>query len=1515
MKLLTRLLLFFCIFCGSSITASAVTASFTADATSGCAPLVVHFTNTSIGATSYAWDLDNGVLTGMTDPSTSYTLPGTYTVKLIAYNGTSSSTYTMTITVYPSPTVSFVASDTATCPGDPITFTSTTVGGVPGPITYIWNFGDGYTSTAATPVHTYTASGYYNITLSATNAMGCIASLTMPAYIHIYNKPIADFSAAKTFFCKLPANAVFTNLSTGTPGLTYKWTFGDGGSSTSISPSHTYTATGAYNVKLVVTDGNGCMDSIQKLGYIYVGTISASFTFPATACGNTVINFPNTSSPHISSDWDFGDGNKSTLDAGKNTYASPGTYTVRLIIFDGGCYDTVTHTITILPKPTGSFTVTPVDPCPAPATLTFTAAVAPGSTVAWKFGDGGTGTGTPTTHTYASNGSDTIKMIITDVNGCIDTVTQVFNIYDLIVEMNHTMTTSGCVPLTVNFSCFAHTTVPDPTTFHFYPYPTVSYLWTFGDGSPSSTAPTPTHVYTAVGVYSAKVVITTANGCTGTATITINVGAPPVANFIAAPTHICANHTVTFTNLSTGADAYKWYFGDGGQSGLKDPVHPYKLPGVYSDTLIAYFRGCPDTFIRTNYIFVDSPAAILLDTPLCTPRRDMIFHNASIGDDSHLWLFGDGNTSTLERGIHTYSAVGTYTIMLTAYNAASGCRDTATALVYIEDPKLDFTVDKPAICRDQYATFTPKITDGTATAYWWVADGKSADTNATVFIDTFYTTGLKTIKLLIRDGMGCIDTLTKVNYLTVAKPVAKITATPMTGCWPLKVTFTDISTDAPGVALTSFAWTFGDGGTGFTTTPSTSHTYLLEGTYTVTTIVTDAVGCKDTNATTKITVWRPKASFAATNFYPCAGDSVFFNNTSPAIVGSFWMFGDGGTSTLVSPWHTYTATGTYTVRLAVTDANGCVDTATYVNYIHVNKPDASFTMSDSFAICPPLLVNFTNTTTSPSVCTYFWDFGGGSTATVPSPSNLYITTGIDTVTLIATDAHGCKDTAYDYIKIFGYAGAFTYDPIRGCTPLTVKFRAELSNVPNIVWDFADGNTGKAAFVDTFVYTYTIPGSYLPKLILSDNTGCENSAVGIDTIKVNGIYPGFKTKPSPVCINAVTNFTDTSRSFFSTITSWEWTFTNGDVSTTNPTPYTYTVAGTYPVTLVVTDGWGCMDTITQNVLVLPPPVITTSADTTICLSDAATLSAAGGVTYSWEPAASVSCTNCNPTKAKPDVATVYTVTGTDQYGCTNTDTVRVSLKYKTSSNATGDTQICRGVVVQLHDTGGTKYTWIPGTGLSSPSVPNPFASPEKTTRYIVVAQLASCQPDTQTVWINVYQLPTVDAGPDQKIVQGSTAQLEATGTLVERYAWDNRDATLSCDTCTNPIASPTITTTYVVRVTSSFGCKNSDSVRVMVFCDQSQMFIPNAFTPNGDGQNDVFYPRGVGVSAVKNFSIYNRWGQLLYQKSNIQLNDPSVAWDGSYQGSAPKPDVYVYVLEATCLTGEDINIKGDVTILR
>jgi gliding motility-associated-like protein len=259
-------------------------------------------------------------------------------------------------------------------------------------------------------------------------------------------------------------------------------------------------------------------------------------------------------------------------------------------------------------------------------------------------------------------------------------------------------------------------------------------------------------------------------------------------------------------------------------------------------------------------------------------------------------------------------------------------------------------------------------------------------------------------------------------------------------------------------------------------------------------------------------------------------------------------------------------------------------------------------------------------------------------------------------------------------------------------------------------------------------------------------------------------------------------------------------------------------------------------------------------------------------------------------------------------------VKVLVQYVTSSAVSEGGNVCIDSVFQLHAFGAEKYEWNPAATLNAYNVPDPLASPKETTVYTVLAWEGSCPPDAHTVEVVVLPKPVVDAGSDVSIVAGSSIMLQAIGTDISDFTW-SPVATLSCETCSNPTASPKVTTMYKVIAATEYGCKSYDTVTVRIVCDKSQLFIPNTFTPNNDGENDIFYPRGAGIKSISSFRVYNRWGELVFEKRGTQLNDPSGGWDGTYKGQQLNPGVFVWVIEGICDTGDPVNTKGDINLIR
>ena len=245
-------------------------ANFTSDKVSGCAPLIVTFQDLSTNTpTSWIWDFGNGVTSTGQNPITNFSVPGTYTVKLIARNnaGVDEEVKVNYITVFPSPTPAFTANITTACVPATIQFTDqTTVPPGAGTITdWLWNFGDGGTSTSQNPSHTYTAAGFYTVSLQVTSSTGCQSFKSIGRYIRIISGIDVDFVHSQPNTCKGPFDISFSNQSSGPGNLTYLWNFGNGGpTSTLENPTATYSSAGTYPVSLTIQSDLGCNGTITK---------------------------------------------------------------------------------------------------------------------------------------------------------------------------------------------------------------------------------------------------------------------------------------------------------------------------------------------------------------------------------------------------------------------------------------------------------------------------------------------------------------------------------------------------------------------------------------------------------------------------------------------------------------------------------------------------------------------------------------------------------------------------------------------------------------------------------------------------------------------------------------------------------------------------------------------------------------------------------------------------------------------------------------------------------------------------------------------------------------------------------------------------------------------------------------------------------------------------------------------------------------------------------------------------
>lgn len=1421
--MIRRLHAFLCVACCMLLSVSSLAqlnASFTSNIVSGCSPIVVNYTNTSSGTsptTTYLWKLGNGATSNLQNPSTTYINAGNYNVELIITDAGVSDTLKINnyINVIAAPTVSFHADDSsASCPPKTVHFTNTSVNNSPGSATYQWDFGDGTSSTSQSPTHTYTQNGNFNVTLVVTNSLGCSKTLVKTNYIQLISPPVADFTATNASSCGVPATVNFTNTTTG--ATSYLWNFGNNTTSTATNPNKTYNTAGSYTITLIATNSAGCKDTIVKPAFVNIGNLDASFTKSAsTVCEGVPIVFTNTSTPGPgTSVWDFGDGTSTTSTNASHAYTAAGTYTVKLVVTYTNCVDSATQTVTINALPVADFTGSPTYSCSAPLTVNFTntSTGGPGLSYAWTFGPpGAISASTNPSYTYNNNGTFNVRLIATSSNGCVDTIVK--NNFVRVGAPTGNITANpntGCTPLPVQFSSNnINATI-------------TSYSWDFGDGTPTSSAANPSHTYTTAGTYTVTLTFSPGPGCSFTKTTTVTVGTLPVANFTAVPAIVCPEQNVTLTSTSTNATTTTFYVYPAGTpfnqgSVYQGPVFvgPIGSPGIYSVTLIASNGGCTDTLTIPNMITVQLPLASFTTAYSCTNRKKVNFTNTSVGGSTYSWDFGDGTpTSTQTNPAHTYANFGTYTVTLSTFNSATGCTDTYIQTITLFPLDAQFSADDTTICKGQSVTFTA-VADPNIVSYTWAFGTGSpvtTTTNTTSFV--YVNSGVYTVRLVVTDTRGCTDTLTKTGYIQAGGPQADFSGTPLTGCAPLTVNFTDIST-TNGVNTTTRIWAWGDGATLGGNVANPSHVYT-SGTYTVKLTITDAGGCTDTiTKTAYVTASAPDANFTANATTICPGQTITFTNTTTPSTGTTyaWNFGDGTTSTAANPTKTYNTAGIYTVRLIATN-NGCKDTLIRTNYITVSDVNAFFTASDTFASCPPLTVDFT--TLSTGATSYSWIFGNGNTSTLAAPTTTFTQAGVYTVSLIAANGT-CSDTFTKTITVLGPSGTFTYSPTSGCIPLTVNFTATANNTQTYIWDMNNGVT-ISTIVPSLSYDYIQSGSFVPILLLSDGVSCIVPVIGTDTIKAGKIVGNFFITGNGQCGSGTVHFNDTVLQVVSSLQSISWDFGDGGTSTINDPSHFYASSGTYSVKMIMTSALGCKDTVTKNVNIKIKPTVSAGNDASICTGQTTNVqllaTGAGSGTYLWSPGATLSCTTCNNPTASPTVSTTYTVIGTLPNGCSDTDQVAVNFAALPTVTAGLDTTICSGAFTQLQAGGAATYTWSPSGTLSCNTCSNPSANPANTQTYTVTGTDTNGCSNTDQVTVNVSQLPTVSGGPNQTICAGGSATLQGTGATT--YTWSPATG-LSCTACASPTATPSVTTTYTVvgAGASSNACSNTAQVTVTV----------------------------------------------------------------------------------------------------
>ncbi|MES2588863.1 MAG: PKD domain-containing protein [Bacteroidota bacterium] len=885
-------------------------------------------------------------------------------------------------------------------------------------------------------------------------------------------------------------------------GNTFSWNFGDNTAlDAATNPTHAYANTGFFDINLIATTIDGCVDSLSQTIEVREAP-TADFTLaPDSSCGPLIVNFTNNSTGigALVFAWDFGNGNTSALqNPAAETYLagiiSDTNYFITLSVtnFCGTVSDN--DSVKVMPLPVALFGPRFDIGC-SPFILEFANnSVGLPDTYAWDFGNGTTSTISDSlfTQTFVTGLDDTtftIKLIVTNECGVDSAFHTITVLPQSVNAFFNTNVTEGCAPLAVDFTNLSNGAL--------------QFAWDFGDLNVSSNADA-TNTYTQAGTYTVRMIAN--NDCSvDTAFATILVHPQPQIDFTFTPNSSCVGETFQFTNQSVDVANLMYDFGDLTQSNLSNPSHIYLSSGTFQVTLsgTSTLFACQASITKPVTVSTTPIANFTMNVnDVCDPSP-VSFSNTSQNFAFTTWNFDDGNTSSLNNPTHTYTSPGTYDVELIVETAA-GCSDTINQTVQIfPSPTADFNIALSNLCNVPVTATLDDNSTGATSYDWSFGNGTTSTlTNPSV---TYPNPGIFDIKLVVSNQFNCFDSLTKtVNIDDI--PVANFNIPAYDTCSPSVVSFVNTS-----INFTINSWSFGDGNVSNTQNPN--NIYDVPGDYFVKLVVENNNACKD-SVTQMVRVYPvPTADFLVFNADSCKIPAqVFTSNTSSGATNYSWNFGNSFTSVITNPSSFYDAAGTYFIKLVATNQYGCQDSIIKDVTIFA-PPTANFIVSDQ-SMC--VGEDFIATSLSLQEDSVRWFMGDGVEYTSNVVNHEYENAGDYFITLVAYGQGSCSDTMFATTPVtvnvtpianFTYVNKEEEDLING----TIDFTNLSAFANTYLWRF-EGDTTSTSVNPTYQFNYF--GDVDVTLIAFNVNGCVDSItqpVVIDYFKglhvPNAIFPG------------------------------------------------------------------------------------------------------------------------------------------------------------------------------------------------------------------------------------------------------------------------------------------------------------------------------------------------------------------------------------------------------------------------
>ena len=1534
--------------------------------TYGCAPKPVTFVNNSVGGSSYTIDFGDGSPLYITNQSNDtithvFVNPGTYTVSMRSQNTCTDTTVYQQINIYANPVANFNLSSSTYCLRDTTRITNTST---PSGLQYLWNMGDGSPTITGVvnPTHIYSVPGTYTITLIATSTFNAGASCrdTLRRQVTINPVPTAAFSSnLSTYNC-----APFTLSAYATPANfnSVEWYILSASgsvlfSTTGFTLTHLIPTAGNYQLKMIGYNAQGCRDSLTTPFTVHTAP-SVSYAVADTVyCGpSATVNFTNTStysgSGTTAYQW-FVNGTLQSTSPTSFSYlftiptsaTTPLVYTVRLVATASvtGCAPIYERTITLLPAGQVNQPINQLvcNGNTVPQTSFSTANTGGITTYAW--------TNSLTAIGLTATGADTVPSftaINTGFSPSIATVT---------VTPTFTFGGRSCVgspkDYTITVNPPAHVDQPanlivcngQLTSVNFTTSNTsgtTTYSWTNNNPSIGILASNTGNiaVFYAINSGTSPVVATitvtpsytngglTCSGASKTFTITVL----PTANMDQPANQVaCSGSPVSFSFASPvtgGTVSYRWVNSNPtiglaatgtGSSGNFIATNTSNSPATTTITVTPTFtfngRSCdgPSKIftitINPNGQVVQPQSQVKCNGDLALGTRFTTLQSGGIV--TYSWTnntpsiglapFGTGDIDSF-RVVNTGTApvVATITVTPTFTNAGVACvGPTRTFTITVNPTAIVNPVAAIQVCdgvRTNPIQFTSPTTGGTI-VYSWVnsntaiglgasgvgnipsftaINSTSVPIIATITVTPTYTNG----------GISCTGSPRSFTITVLPLPQTRFRVTPDSACAPMVVTFTNLTQYAD-----TYQWLLNNVQFSTLQTPPPMILSQAGTTYTFTLIAGNAQGgCGPTSYSYTVrTLPTPRGQFAvntntADTLFACKQLAVQINNTSylnsPGNVSGLtyqWYLNNQLFSTALNPNfqlqnNSNVRDSLIVIKLLVSSGAGCVDSVKKWVRLYP-EPFASFIINGGNSDCAKPRFGLTKTIQNTSLVKvpgqYSWSIYNrtsaspangviisNTTAVTPTftfPDNLSAADTTYDIRLRVTSPDGCvKDTVISQVVFARPIVNYRITDSVSCTgTLNVSFLdlslSPTSSITGRLWNFDDG--GAISTLPAVLHTYSQYGVYYPSLYVTNARGCVSDTMKKRIIVFGAPVADF-TVSSPVCVGTPVTFTNTSQLGWGStqFSQLQWDFGDGTVSTVVTPTHTYTQPGTYTVSLTVKSDSSCVaNTKTKTVIISGKPKAdfiysNSCVGAPIQFTNLSTggFGENGFTVVGWNFGNGSQSLQTNPiiTYQSPGTYTVQLIVG--GVACPQLrDTVRKIINVTVPRRDSIYPRIFASKLNRFTMSavpGGISYLWTPPIGLSHP------------TRAITDA----------------YYLP---ADP-QKIL-------------------------------------------YTITIRDTSGCVNNDQQEVWIF-EKPDVYAPTAFTPNGDGANDVFIPFYINIKSLESFRIFNRWGVKIFE-----TNDMSKHWDGTINGSRAPLETYSWVVECYDVNGAKIVRKGMVSLLR